>query len=416
MDSGNTRSGLLRVLVSHNRYLQAGGEDGVFADEVEMLRQRGHEVHTLEVNNQQMVEMSTPRAALTTVWNRRMSKEVSRRIAEFQPDVMHVHNDFPYASPSIYYAAAARGVPVVLTLHNFRGMCANGVFFRDGKVCRDCVGRPLSIPAIRHRCYRDNRPATLAVSSRRLAHLLLGTWQKKVAAYIAPTHCVRDQYTAGGYPADRIFVKPHFVTGDPKAGPGGGGYVVFIGRLTPAKGIGNLLELWRGMPGTWRLKIIGDGECRPDVEAAAADAARRIDYLGTLTPAGVHQCLAKAEAAVVPSVMHESFCRVVAEAFAAGTPVIATNHAGPGELVAHGQTGLLYDTAQPQGLRETLLQAQAHPATLRNMRTSCRQTFESRFTQDANYPQLLAIYRRAIGNTDAARSSAVPVDPAPQPA
>lgn len=388
---------MLRILVVHNHYLQAGGEDAVFADEVAMLRHQGHEVQTLEADNQQMVELSTPKRAIATVWNRQMAKEVSRRIAAFRPDVMHVHNDFAYASPSIYYAAASEGVPVVLTLHNFRGMCANGVFVRDGQVCRDCVGRPLSIPAIRHNCYRQSKSATLAVSTRRLTHKLLGTWQKRVAAYIAPTQCVRDHYTDGGYPAERIYIKPHFVTGDPQAGPGGGGHLVFVGRLTPEKGIGHLLDVWREMPGTCRLKIIGDGEYRAQVQAAADDATRRIDYLGILPSAQVHQSLAHAEAAVVPSFMHESFCRVVTEAFAAGTPVIAADQSGPGELIDHGQTGLLYDTSQPHALRETLVQALANPSVLHDMRPACRQAFEARFTQDANYPQLMAIYRHARG-------------------
>lgn len=386
-------------MVAHNRYLQAGGEDAVFADEVGMLRARGHEVHTLEVDNQQMVELSTPKAALTTVWNRPMAQEVSRQIAAFKPDVMHVHNDFMFLSPSIYYAAARHRVPAVLTLHNFRGLCANGLLFRDGQVCEDCIGHALSLPAIRKRCYRDSKAATFAVASRRLTHSVLGTWRKRIAVYVAPTQLVRDRYIAGGYPADRIVVKPHFVTGDPQPGTGEAGFVLFIGRLSTEKGIDRLLAAWHDVPGTWRLKIVGRGEEQARVEAAAADPARRIDYLGSQTPDQVQELLDHAAAAVIPSPVYETFSRVVAESFAAGTPVIAADHGGPGELIDHRHTGLLYNAAQPDALRGTLLKALAAPATLHAMRPACRHTFETRFTQNANYPQLLAIYRRALGQT-----------------
>ncbi len=387
-----------RVLVVHNRYLQAGGEDAVFTDEVRMLRDRGHAVHTLELSNEPLVQLSTPKAVAVTVWNRRVAKTIAAEIVAFKPDVMHVHNDFAYASPSIYYAAHRLDVPAVRTLHNFRGLCANGLLFRDGKVCEECITRPLSLPAIRHGCYRDSSAATFAVAARRITHTALGTWQRRVAVYIAPTQLVRDRHIAGGYPADRIVVKPHFVTGNPQPGPGGGGYVLFIGRLSADKGLDRLLDAWRDLPGNTRLKIIGTGdELQADVQAAAADPARRIDVLGRKTPAQVQDLLAAAEAAVIPSPVYETFSRVVAEAFAAGTPVIAPDHGGPGELADHRHTGLLYDYQQPDALRDTLHKALADSAALANMRPACRREFESRFTQDANYPQLMSIYRRAMG-------------------
>ncbi len=385
----------MRILSLHTRYLQAGGEDRVFEEEAEMLREHDHTVELLELSNEPLTQVGAVRAAVATVWNRQTAKALRQRIAHFQPDIVHIHNDFPWASPSIYSAARRAGVPSVLTLHNFRNLCANGLFFRDGKVCESCLTDPLAKASIRHACYRNSRAATLAVAARRTLHAAKGTWRKDVTLYLAPTDLVRDRHIAGGFPAERIIVKPHFVRGNPQPGTGTGNYALFIGRLMPDKGLDRLLDAWRNLPGTLRLRIVGDGPLRDAAQAAAADPARRIDLLGPQPPTAIHGLLQDAAFAIVPSPVYESFGRVVVESFAAGTPVLAPNHGSPGALIQNNTTGWTYRFDTPNALHQQLQTLLAPPPPRGPLRPAARQSFEKHFTQTANHTQLITAYKKA---------------------
>src|SRR5204862_87537 len=111
-----------------------------------------------------------------------------------KPDVTHFHNTFPVISPAGYYAARAAGTPVVATLHNYRMLCPNAVFFRDGGVCEDCVGKPVAWPGVLHRCYRGSVAASGAVTTMLAVHRAFRTWSTQVDRYVAPTEFARRKF------------------------------------------------------------------------------------------------------------------------------------------------------------------------------------------------------------------------------
>ncbi len=141
----------MRVALFHNRYLHRGGEDTVFDLEVDLLRKAGHDVHAFVVDNREAIGRSTLKK-LRAGWRARFNRDVHARVLRFLDDhpvdVGHVHNFFPVLSPAVHLALRARGVPVVQTLHNYRLLCANGLFLREGRPCEDCVvrGPPRGIP------------------------------------------------------------------------------------------------------------------------------------------------------------------------------------------------------------------------------------------------------------------------------
>src|SRR5262249_13781535 len=153
---------------------------------------------------------------------------------------VHFHNTFPLISPSAYYAAQAENVGVVQTLHNFRLLCVNGLLFRDGMACEDCLGRSIAWPGIMHACYRGSRAASTATAAMQTLHRARGTWQHAVDMYVALSQSSRRKLIEGGLPADKIALKPNFVYPDPGPGAGSGGYGVFIGRLSVEKGVQTL--------------------------------------------------------------------------------------------------------------------------------------------------------------------------------
>jgi glycosyltransferase involved in cell wall biosynthesis len=388
----------MKVLAAHNYYQQAGGEDGVFHDETALLESHGDEVIRYSVRNDELREEGIlRRAALAagTVWNRQSYAGIRRLIRRERPDVMHVHNTLPLLSPAIYRAARAEGVAVVHTLHNYRILCSGALLFRDGHVCEECVGARFAVHGIRHRCYRNSAGASAAVALTTGIHWGLKTWTDTVNRYISMTDFGKSRFVAGGLPEEKIAVKPHFVRNAPPRGNGNGSYFLYVGRLTADKGINVLLAAWRLQRSGLRLKIVGDGPERENVQTAAAEMAG-VDVLGRMGAADVFELMQGARAVVVPSLWYETFGRVVTEAFACGTPVIVSDIGALAELVQDGRTGFRFTAGNPDQLAGVMNRFGADAAWERPLRDAAYAQYVERYTPDRNYVELMSIYRDAM--------------------
>lgn len=384
------------ILIAHNYYQQPGGEDQSFAAEAKVLEDRGHAVIRHCVHNDSIEGMSRLSVAGQTVWSGSSAREIKRLIKEHRPDVVHFNNTFPLISPAAYYAAASEGVAVVQSLRNFRLLCVNAQFFRDGRVCEDCLGSPLAWRGVLHKCYRNNRAASATVAGMVAVHRAMGTWRNKVDLYIALAQSGRRKFIEGGLPPEKIVVKPNFVYPDPGVGPGDGNYAVFVGRLSPEKGLGTMLKAWDLLGERMPLRIIGDG---PQVDEVRQAAARNpaVQWLGRKSIQEVYSIIGSAAVLVFPSEWYETFGRVGAEAYAKGTPVIASNLGAMAELVDHNRTGLLFEPGNPQDLAAKVNEFLAFsPERRQAMRYAARAEYEAKYTADRNYEMLMDIYRTAI--------------------
>jgi glycosyltransferase involved in cell wall biosynthesis len=322
----------MRVLQVHTRYRETGGEDAVVEVEAELLRRTGHEVIQYKAENPSGAVAATFTLAQAP-WNVRAA-HVLRQLAErVQPDVAHVHNTWFALSPAVLPALRRTGMPVVMTLHNYRLICANALLFRDGRPCEDCVGtHPWH--GVRHRCYRGSAALSASVTATVALHQRRGTWDHDVDLFLALTPFSRALLVRGGLPADRVRVKPNSVADPgPRRTPAARSRtVVFIGRLAPDKGVDVLLEAWRrlGDP-SLELVVGGDGPARRDLERRFAGPGVR--FLGRLEPASVRELMLSARALVFPSRAYESQPMVVLEALAAGLPVLASDLGGRHEIL-----------------------------------------------------------------------------------
>lgn len=393
----------MKVLVLHNRYQLAGGEDAVVRAEVALLSGRGHAVRLLEVSNDGIAgPASRLRAAGRAVWSFASEREVARALADDPPDVAHVHNFFPLLSPSVYRACRRAGVAVVQTLHNYRLLCPGALLFRDGAPCQDCLGRAVPWPAVLHGCYRGSRPATAPVAAMLGIHRALRTWSERVDVFVAPSRFVRDRFVEAGFPADRIEVKPHFVGGDPVAGDGRGGYALAVGRISEEKGLRTLLAAWALLGGDPPLRIVGEGPLLDELRRASA-ALPNVEWLGAQPPAEVRRLMQGAALLVAPSLCYETFAMVVIEAFAAGLPVVAAGHGALAELVTPGRTGAHFAPGSAAGLAGAVAALLARPEALTALRRDARAEFEARYDEGRNHAALVRTYARAI---DRARARA----------
>jgi glycosyltransferase involved in cell wall biosynthesis len=378
----------MRVLIVHNGYQMAGGEDAVVASEAALLEERGHPVMQLRRHNRAIEGMNRLRLAANTFWSVASHEEVTMAIRRFRPDVLHAHNTFPLFSPSIYWAAAAGRVPVVQTLHNFRLLCPQAMFLRDGRVCEDCLGR---VPwrGVAHGCYRASRVQTAMLAGTVTVHRALGTWKNKVTRFIALNAFCRDKFIDGGLPAERIVIKPNFVSFDhPVVQPRSG--FLFVGRLSAEKGVRVLAGAAALVDGA-QVKVAGTGP-----EASVFDGVARIELLGGLDGDAVREQMSSAAALVLPSIWYENFPRTLVEAMGCALPVIASRLGALAELVEDGVTGLLFEPGSSADLAEKMRWAMANPERLAAMGVAAHARYKTLYSAERNYNQLIEIYRDAI--------------------
>lgn len=385
----------MHILEVHNRYQIRGGEDECFEAEVSLLRQKGHTVELFEETNDRVAQLGKLQTMLRTLWSNEAYQTARQLLTVQRYDVVHVQNFFPLISPSIYYAAKDKGVPVVQTLHNYRLLCPNAQFFREGRPCEDCLGKPIPLPGIIHACYRDNRAASGVTAAMLSLHWLLKTWTETVDCYIALTEFAREKFIQGGLPAEKIVVKPNFVP-DPGMGSGKGGYALFVGRLSAEKGIDLLLQSWQTIGKTMPLKIVGDGPLSPQV-AKAAETIPGVEWLGRRSLAEVYSLMGEAAFLVFPSLWYEGLPRTIIEAFATGTPVVAANLGAMSRLITAGETGLHFNAGSEESLVTQVEWAATHPEALAEMRQQARIEYKEKYTAEANYEQLMQIYSNLKG-------------------
>jgi len=381
----------MTVLLVHNHYRQPGGEDEVFAAEGGLLQTRGYRVVRYALHNDQTARQRPWTTAGAAIWNPAAYRAVRAVCRTERPRVAHFHNTFPLVSPAAWYAARAEGVPVVQTLHNYRLICPDALFFRHGDVCEECLGRFVPWPGIVHACYHESRPATGAVAAMLTIHRVLRTWTTVVDVYIALSDFARQKFIQGGLPAAKIMVKPNFVHPDPGPGEGGGEYALFVGRLSTEKGTETLLAAWQQLRGKVPLRIVGDGPLAPRV-AAVAQEDNSVIWLGRQPKADVYALMKRARMLIVPSVCYENFPVVIAEAYAIGRPVLASARGSLAALVDDGRTGLHIQPGDSQDLAAKAEWAWTHPLEMARMGLEARQEFERKYTAERNYQMLSEIY------------------------
>lgn len=383
----------MNILSVHNRYIYRGGEDESRELENSLLRSHGHNVFEYLADNHNIVRQSMIGVGLRSVWNGETYSSIRKVIRSKRIGLVKIDNFFPQISPAVLYASRAEGVPTVQALRNFRLLCPGATFFRDGKVCEDCLGKVVPWPGILHGCYRNSQTVTIGPALMASAHRVAGTWERCVTGYIAMSMFSREKFIEGGLPKEKIFVKPNFVM-DSGVGAGKGGYALFVGRLSAEKGIEVLLSAWKRIGSRLPLKIIGIGPLEPQVREAVAGNSQ-IEYLGQKSLAETYELMGDAFALVFPSQWYETFGRVVAEAFAKGTPVIGSNLGTIRTIVSHQRTGLHFDSGDPASLAEQVEWLIAHPDERLQMRVAARQEYEKNYTPERNYEALIRIYEWA---------------------
>jgi glycosyltransferase involved in cell wall biosynthesis len=387
----------MKILLAHNTYQLPGGEDVVYARERDLLLAHGHTVEEYERSNHEIEQLSRLQKLqmpAKVVWNAASRDDFEGRLRRFRPDVVHIHNTFMMISPSIYSACRHLGVPVVQTLHNYRLLCPSAVFFREGKPCHDCESHLGH--SIAHGCYRASRWATIPVTAMLAWHRAAGTYHDLVDRYITLTAFSRNNFLRAGFAPERIMVKSNFVDPDPGERCSDGAYALYVGRISPEKGLRTILAAWRTLPESIPLRLAGTGPLAEEVQKEASAIGPHIQYLGQISGARVVEEMKGARFLVFSSELYENFPLTLCEAFACGVPVVASDIGATKEIVTHGQTGLHFRAGDARDLADKVVYAWRQREQMSQLGKLARAEFEARYTAELNYRRLMEIYASVL--------------------
>lgn len=391
------------VLIVHNRYRYAGGEDTVVENEKRMLEKRGHKVSCYFRSNTELDEMSRLRKIVLPfdmLFSLRTFFDVRRIIKKEKINIVHVHNTLLLVSPSVYYAAWSCGVLAVQTMHNFRFLCPGATFYRNSKICEDCVKKGLPC-AIKHKCYRGSFVQTLASAISIKFHRMLGTYKR--LNVICLTEFNKEKLLSVNtkkrtiFDERRIYIKPNFTfEGVKGCFPGNEkkeDYYIFVGRIEEIKGIKVLLKAF-SVNGK-KLKIVGDGDLKKKVEGfVKRKNLTNIEVLGWLERAQLNELIAGAKALIMPSQWYETFGMTIVEAYSNGVPVIAGEIGNIGQLVEEGKTGVRFLYNSEESLNEAIerLEEMNQP----DIKEAAYKVYQEKYSEDVNYELLMNVYRNVL--------------------
>lgn len=404
------------VLIIHNEYRIAGGEDTVAANEEKLLAEHGHRVIVYKRSNKELDNYTGIKKLLlpfTSVFSLRSYREVKKLIEDNYVDVVHVHNTLTLVSPSVYYAAFRCNVPVVQTMHNFRLLCPGGSFFMEdegnGHICEQCVSKGLSC-AVRNSCYRHSKAQTIVSAAVLKIHRMLGTYKKINFICLTEFNRYKLLMLNNGSkkiinPA-RVYVKPNFtydlagmsgklpdtqVTGT--LGIHGGRsdrYYVYVGRLEKLKGTELLVDAFAKMPDR-KLVIMGNGPLEQTLKKRIADnGCKNIVMAGRTTGEDYVKILGGAQAIISSSQCYETFGMGIAESYSLSVPAIAGDIGNIGDIVKEGITGIHFQYNSSDALIEAVKRFETMNRD--ELAANARRYYEDNLTPQSNYDRLKEIY------------------------
>jgi glycosyltransferase involved in cell wall biosynthesis len=387
----------VRILIVHNSYGRFSGEEAVVRSLADLLRGAGHAVDefTRHSADAQSMYIGAVRAFFSGIYSHGSRKAMRRMIHQERPDVIHIHNLFPWISPAILPECRRAGVPVVMTVHNYRLVCPNGLHMPKGRyeICEKCCGGREYWCVIRN-C-EHNFCKSLGYALRNYTARRFGLFTENVSLFACLTEFQRRRLSAEGYPEDRLRVIPNMCPVDTEA-PGisakDGHFVAYVGRIGPEKGIGLLLTAAEEL-GNIPFLLAGSYDAMPDL---VSRAPANVIFLGSLDRQTLAAFYGQSRFLILCSTCFEGFPMAVVEAMTFARAVIAPRVGGIPEIVEDSVTGLLFAPGQADELAGKIRYLWDRPELCRQMGQAGREKALREYSPEKYHDRLMAIYEEAI--------------------
>ena len=335
-------------------------------------------------------------------------------LADFSPDLAHVRGIYHHLSPSILWELKKQGIPVLYHLNDFKILCPTYNFVANGSPCELCSHGAFHHAATKG-CYAGPRSSAVVLAAEAYLHKWLRTYERCVDMFLAPSEFVRNKLIASGFPAQRIEVLPHFqALPDDEHLAADEGYILYFGRLSPEKGVYELLRAMVRLPHT-PLIIAGDGPERPRLEALARELnLNNVLFEGMVHGEKLQKLIAGCSFSVFPSHAYETLGKSILESYAWGRPVIASDLGSRRELVQHGITGLLHSDGDREHLAHSIGFLFDRPDLIDKMGAAARSRVKANHDPDQHMEKLLELYDRLTSAKRGLSFSAVAEQPHPR--
>lgn len=387
----------MKLLLVHNEYGRVSGEEIAVRALRNVLESRGHRVDVYFRSSAEIGQSwsGQAKAFCTGVYNlaaKRLFREMLRRQ---RPDLVHFHNLFPLISPSILDECREAGIPVVMTVHNYRLVCPNGLHTVRGQSCERCVGGR-EYHCVLNRC-EDSLVKSAGYALRNAVARKFQLFRRNVTMYAALTEFQRGRLVSAGFPAERIAVIPNMIGDEAGAAESHsrdhptGEWVGYVGRVSPEKGIATLLAAAAAMPDI-PFKIAGTTDRMPELPAMAT---ANVEFVGHLSGAVLDAFYCRSRIIVLCSTWFEGFPMALAEAMLHRKPIVCSRIGGLPEIVSDGVTGLLFTPGDAADLGQQLRQLWAHPELCRAMGRAGHLKARREYSPAAYYQRLIRLYQSA---------------------
>ena len=320
-------------------------------------------------------------------------RRLRKVIAAFRPDVAHVRNIYHHLSPSILWELKAQGVPVLYHLNDFKLLCPTYNLVAKGRVCERCRGGKFR-HVMTEGCYTGPSGSALLLMVEAYFHRWLGTYQKCVDQFLAPSRFAKNKLVQNGFDGQKITVLPHFqrlplqspLSFAPDAP------VLYFGRLSPEKGVADLLQAMKHLP-LVQLQIAGDGPQRPELENQVRELQlKNVEFTGHVGGEALQQMIARSRFTVLPSRAYETLGKTILESYAWARPVVASDLGSRRELVEQGETGLLFPSGNVEQLEKAISFLVERPELTAQMGITGRRFVEAQHAPEAHYRALMRLY------------------------
>ncbi len=406
-----------RIILVNTRHFYGGGDSTYTVNLADLLRRKGHEVAFFAMQDERNLpdpnsdlfvshidfrQLNRNKSVFTSfqvagrvIYSREARQNFAKVLDRFQPDIIHLQNIHSHISPSVIFEAKKRNLPIVWTLHDYKMVCPNTHFLIDatGEIC-DACGNGHYYQAILKRCKKGSIfPSTLAAMEA-YAHRVMGI-RSLPDYFVAPSTFLREKMIGAGLSPTKIIHVPYLLADEMFTGEGyDSGYILFMARLEPLKGIHTLVEGAR-LAYNVLLKIAGRGDA-----SVAAQLISMIppnaEYVGMKQGDELRQLLLRARAVVLPSLWYENQPFSIIEAFAAGKPVIASDLGGMTELVKDGERGLLVPPGDVKALGKAMKWMADHVDEARMMGKNARKYAIREHSAQKHYDRLMKVYEMVL--------------------
>lgn len=385
----------MRILIIHNQYQHIGGEDFVMGQEMEALR-KNHEVDLYTVRNVKGLKGYLQYLLYPINWPE--VKKIKERINEFKPDIIHIHNMHYALGPLFILHIQKLKIPMLMTLHNFRLICPSATLFYDGNIYLNSINSDFPWDAVKKKVLENSYFKTFWTAFTYWIHRKRGTFNA-ISRFITLSEFSKSIFAKSklNVPMDKFLVKPNFVKVAEVTKEYPSDYFVYVGRLSEEKGIIPLLHAWKATD--HKIKIFGTGPLQKEVELIVSNSPN-MQYMGFQDKQTLSNQIASASAVIVPSVCYESMPLAVLEAYALGTPVIASSIGILNEMVVPLYTGLLFDPHNHINMVQTLAEWKSLPKEkILEIKANCQKEYLQKYSQPIVMNELENIYNEVLAES-----------------